>query len=405
MYDRILIRFGELSLKGGNRKRFVNRLVDNIRNRTKKFEKLFFEITHGRVYIILNGEDYKCVCAVLDNIFGLHSYSLVVQSENDIDIIKQKALELVLNKDYKGKTFKVESNRGIKNFPLTSLEISREVGRHVLINTEDLTVDVHNPDFILNVDLQAVGTFLMDKIIYGLGGFPAASSGKGLLLLSGGIDSPVAGFLAQKRGIKLSTIHFESPPYTNELAKDKVIKLASKVANYSNNGEIDLYIVPFTKMQEKLYNELPESYLITLMRRMMLRISEKLARKNNILCLVTGESVGQVASQTIESMHAINDVTNVPIIRPLVTMDKSEIVEISKKIDTYDISIEPYEDCCTVFLPKSPVTSPKVEKCINYENRIDWEELLDLIVDETVCIKINDDMLTTKKDKKFEDLF
>ncbi len=405
MYDRILIRFGELSLKGGNRKRFVNRLVDNIRNRTKKFEKLFFEITHGRVYIILNGEDYKCVCAVLDNIFGLHSYSLVVQSENDIDIIKQKALELVLNKDYKGKTFKVESNRGIKNFPLTSLEISREVGRHVLINTEDLTVDVHNPDFILNVDLQAVGTFLMDKIIYGLGGFPAASSGKGLLLLSGGIDSPVAGFLAQKRGIKLSAIHFESPPYTNELAKDKVIKLASKVANYSNNGEIDLYIVPFTKMQEKLYNELPESYLITLMRRMMLRISEKLARKNNILCLVTGESVGQVASQTIESMHAINDVTNVPIIRPLVTMDKSEIVEISKKIDTYDISIEPYEDCCTVFLPKSPVTSPKVEKCINYENRIDWEELLDLIVDETVCIKINDDMLTTKKDKKFEDLF
>ncbi len=403
-YDRILIRFGELSLKGGNRRKFINKLVDNIKNKTKDLKKLVFEVTHGRVYIILNGEDYSKVCEKLDTVFGLHSYSLVVKAENDLEAIKEKALEIVLQKDYKGKTFKVESNRGIKNFPLTSLELSRAVGAHVLINTEDLTVDVRNPDFVLHVDVQSVGTFLMDKVTYGLGGFPAGSSGKGMLLLSGGIDSPVAGYLALKRGIKLSAIHFESPPYTNELAREKVIKLGAKVAKYSSAGELDLFVVPFTKMQEKLYKELPENYLITLMRRMMLRIAEKVASKNNVLALVTGESVGQVASQTIESMHSINDVTSLPIIRPVITMDKSEIIDISKKIDTYEISIEPHEDCCTVFLPKNPVTMPKVEKCRTFESQIEWDDLLNEIVEKTTCIKITDNA-QSDKDEKYSDLF
>ena len=376
IYDRILVRYGELSVKGKNRKVFKEALHRAIRFKMKDFGDLKFEVTRDRFYIILNGIDSSLVAAKLDEVFGLQSYSLAAKTTNDIDAIKQLALSVV-KEQYPGPTtFKVETKRANKNFFMQSGEVSRAVGGHLLANTDNLTVNVHEPDMILNIEIRQEGSYVMAGAIRGLGGFPVGSSGKGLLMISGGIDSPVAGYLLQKRGVAIETIHFASPPYTSPQSLKKVEDLIRKMAVYSANGQIKLHIVPFTALQEEIHKKVNDSYEMTVMRRMMYRIAEGVANNREIKVLANGESLGQVASQTLASMHAINAVTSMPIIRPVATYDKLEIIDISKKIDTYETSILPFEDCCTIFVPKSPATNPSKDLCEEYESRFEWAELI-----------------------------
>ena len=409
VYDRILVRYGELSIKGKNRKFFKNALHKAIRHKLKEFKGLEFEITRDRFYIILNGVDSTLVSKKLNEVFGLQSYSLAARTTNDIDAIKKLALTVVTDQFTEPATFKVETKRADKNFFLTSGEVSRSVGGFLLAHTDNLKVDVHNPGFILNIEIRREGSFVMAGAVKGLGGFPVGSSGKGLLMISGGIDSPVAGYLLQKRGVELEAIHFASPPYTSDRSLQKVIDLLKKVATYSAFGTIKLHIVPFTKLQEEIHVRIPDSYEMTVMRRMMYKIAEGVANKNEIMILANGESLGQVASQTLSSMNAINAVTSMPIIRPVATYDKNEIIEIAKKIDTYETSILPFEDCCTIFVPKSPATNPSKKLCEEYESRVDFEQLInDCIEDvETKILTIdseNENLIKDTLDAAIDDL-
>ena len=377
IYDRILVRYGELSIKGKNRKQFKNALHRAIRYKLKPFPNLKFEITRDRFYIILKGTDAALVTEKLDEVFGLQSYSLAVKTEKDLDAMKYQALEIIKQQYPKRTTFKVETKRADKTFHMKSGDVSRSVGGFLLANTNNLKVNVHNPDMILNIEVRSEGVYMMAGATKGLGGFPVGSSGKGLLMISGGIDSPVAGYLMQKRGVEIEAIHFASPPYTSDRSLGKVIDLLKKVAVYAATGEIILHIVPFTKLQEEIHKEIPDSYEMTIMRRMMYRIAEGVAKKRDIMVLANGESLGQVASQTLASMNAINAVTSMPIIRPVATYDKLEIIDIAQKIDTYETSILPFEDCCTIFVPKSPATNPTKELCEHYEFRVDFSQLIE----------------------------
>ena len=374
--NRILVRYGELSVKGKNRNQFKNALHRAIRYKLKPLTDLTFEITRDRFYIILNGTRPALVTKKLDEVFGLQSYSLAAKTSNDIDAIKKLALEIITEQYKQAITFKVETKRADKSFFMESGEISRAVGGFLLANTDHLKVNVHEPDMILNIEVRREGTFVMAGATKGLGGFPVGSSGKGLLMISGGIDSPVAGYLLQKRGVAIEAIHFASPPYTSERSLQKVVDLLKKTAVYSADGKIKLHIVPFTKLQEKIHQEMPDSYEMTIMRRMMYRIAEGVAKNREIMVLANGESLGQVASQTLASMNAINAVTSMPIIRPVATYDKLEIIDIAKKIDTYETSILPFEDCCTIFVPKSPATNPTQKMCEKYESRVDFSQLI-----------------------------
>ena len=286
-------------------------------------------------------------------------------------------------------TFKVETDRSDKSFPINSVDFSREIGGLILKNIPNKKVDVHNPEYLLKIEIRNDYTYIYTKEIKALGGYPVGVAGKGLLMLSGGIDSPVAGYLAMKRGIKLECIYFESPPHTSLAAKNKVKTLVTKLNAYQPT--IKLHVINFTKIQEAIYKNIDPTYMITIMRRMMYRISEKIMRKNNCLVLVNGESVGQVASQTLTSMQVINNVTNLPVIRPVACLDKLEIIDIARKIDTYETSILPYEDCCTIFVPKHPVINPELAKAIEYENSFDYQSLIDEAVyaRETITIKNN----------------
>ena len=393
IYDRILVRYGELSIKGKNRKYFKNALHRVIRFKLKNISALKYEITRDRFYILLNGVDQEIVTNRLDEIFGLQSYSLAAKTTNDIDTIKKLSLEII-NEQFTGPTtFKVETKRADKNFFMQSGEISRAVGGFLLAHTNNLRVDVHNPDMTLNIEVRQEGTYIMAGATKGLGGFPVGSSGKGMLMISGGIDSPVAGYLLQKRGVEIEAIHFASPPYTSQRSLQKVIDLLKKNAVYAAAGQIKLHVVPFTKLQEEIHKTMPDSYEMTIMRRMMYRIAERVSLKRDIMVLANGESLGQVASQTLASMHAINAVTSMPIIRPVATYDKLEIIEIAKKIDTYKTSILPFEDCCTIFVPKSPATNPSKTLCEEYESRVNFDELITECVEdiETIIINIEDD--------------
>jgi thiamine biosynthesis protein ThiI len=308
--------------------------------------------------------------------------------------IKEVAVNLI-NEQIKGDVkFKVESKRSDKTFPLTSLEISKEISSYVLKQCQNLHVDVHNPEETLYIELRNKDTYLYLKDIKGMGGFPVGVAGKGLLMLSGGIDSPVAGYLAMKQGVEIECVHFESTPLTSIESAQKVIDLVKKMAKYAPKNRIKVHFVPFKELHMALLDNVPESYNITIMRRMMYRITSKLCDKFNALCIVNGESVGQVASQTLGSMNTINSVTNVPVIRPVVTYDKNEIIKISRMIDTYDISIKPFEDCCTVYVPKSPATAPTIEKSVLFEKSFDYESLVDLAVEnvKTVTIDVNSDL-------------
>lgn len=380
-HDHILIRYGEIALKGKNKRSFEEQLIRNIRPLLSEFPKAKLRRSYNQLYVELNGEPYEPIIEKLKKVFGIQSLSVALKSENDVEKIQKTALAALKLAGNNIKTFKVSARRKFKPFPIDSLKLNHLIGSYILKNVKNIKVDVHNPEVDLRVEVKSDGTYISSQQIPGAGGLPVGSSGKVLLMLSGGIDSPVAGYLALKRGVTLEAIHFYSPPYTSERAKQKVEDLVTVLATYGL--EINLHIVPFTVVQQEIKRNVPDDYSMTIMRRMMLRIAEQIARKRGALAIVTGESIGQVASQTIESMHAINAVTTMPVLRPLVAMDKLEIMEIAKRIHTYDISIRPYEDCCTIFLPKNPVTRPKLEKAVQYEQALNIEELVNDAVKQT----------------------
>ena len=377
----IFIKYGELSTKKDNRKMFIKLLLKNIR---RKLEGLEVEInyTTARMYIKTTSKDIDEVVDRLKEVFGIRSIVICDRVNNNKEEIENKIKEIIQTLSFK--TFKVETIRSDKSFPISSLEFSRIMGAVVLKNKE-CKVDVHNPDLVLNIEIRSEGTYIYTKEVLGLGGYPVGVQGKGLLMLSGGIDSPVAGYLALKRGVDLECLYFESPPHTSLEAKNKVIKLASIIDKYS--GNIKVHVVPFTELQEAIYKNVPDTYIITIMRRMMYRIAERVSKRRNCKVIINGESIGQVASQTLTSMSVINNVTNYPVIRPVACLDKLEIIDIANKIDTYETSILPYEDCCTIFVPRHPVINPELSKCIEYENLFDYETLLEKCIDNIETIK------------------
>jgi|SRR5690625_377510 len=377
-YDHILIRYGELALKGNNRKTFLIQLQNNIRHKLKKFENVQVKRTQGRMFVVLHGHDPKPIVNILKDIFGIHSMSVAIKVEKEIEAIKKGAL-FTLTNHKQAKTFKVSVRRVDKSFPVGSQKMNQVLGAHLLKNTDQFTVDVHDPDVEVNVEIRNEAAYIMSEIIYGSGGLPVGTSGKTLLLLSGGIDSPVAGYLMMKRGVTVEAIHFHSPPFTSDRAKQKVFDIAKQLTRFGQR--FNVHLVPFTNLQEAIFKHIPDAYAMTIMRRMMIRIAESVCQQKSILSMTTGESLGQVASQTMESMHAINDVTNYPIIRPLVAMDKHEIVEISKAIETYDISIRPFDDCCTIFNPKQPKTKPKRDRVQAIESQYDFSKEIEASIE------------------------
>lgn len=387
MKKLIMIKYGELTTKKANRKMFINLLENNIKNILGNID---YKITKDRSRMYIECDDEKKVVDKLKKVFGIHGIVVAHKVNTNIDDIKAKVLELI-NNNYK--TFKVNTKRADKSFEIHSMDFNRIIATHILKNTS-LSVDVHNPDVMINIEIRIEGTFIYTNEIEGIGGYPVGVQGKALLMLSGGIDSPVAGYLALKRGVDLECLYFESPPHTSVEAKNKVIKLASIINEYS--GNIKVNIVPFTEIQEAIYKNCPDSYIITIMRRMMYRIAEQVCKKHKLKVIVNGESIGQVASQTLTSMITINSVTNLPVIRPVACMDKLEIIEISERIGTYETSILPYEDCCTIFLPKHPVINPDLNKAIEYENRFNYQELIDKCIDNIETIELN-------KQNKFEE--
>lgn len=376
-YDAIIVRFGELFLKGKNRRAFIDRTVSTIRLKLQHLENKKITSNNDSVLIMLHGDDSDEVIKGLNYVFGLKSYGLCKLCETDLEKIKEKALEVATELYGDGETkIKVESKRRWKKFPLNSIEISQQVAYHIGMNS-NIDPVVRDYEQLIRVNVREKDTLIISKQIDALGGMPVGSAGRTLLMLSGGLDSPVAAYLLMKRGLKIEALHFESPPHTSVKAKQKVFDLAAKLAHFMPNSKIVIHAVPFTKLQKEIFAKCSESYGMTIMRRMMYRVADRYARKKKVSILSNGESLGQVASQTPESMVAINAVTNLPVIRPVGCMDKTEIMKIAHQIDTYDISIRPFEDCCTVFVPKNPSTKPKVEKCEEYERRFNWDELVD----------------------------
>ncbi len=377
-FNTIIVRFGEMSTKGKNKKDFINRLAASIQNSLKDYLDSFTLIKrHDHIFIELK-EEIPSLIDILKEISGMYSFSLALKVEDcELDNLKTIALEQI--KKEEGLTFKMKTHRIDKSYPYTSDDINRQIAGMILKNT-NLKVDVHNPDILFNIEIRDDGAYLFTKTIKGMGGYPKGAIGRSLMMLSGGIDSPVASYLLMRRGIELNFIHYASPPYTSSAVILKLEDILKELNKYQN--KINLWIVPFTKIQEEIYNNTFEGYEVTIMRRMMYRLAEKLAKKLHIYSLANGESLGQVASQTIESLYTINSVTNYPIIRPLATYDKVDIIEIAKKINTYDISIRPYEDCCTIFPIKKPKTHPKIEECLKIEAKFDYQSLIDKAIEE-----------------------
>ncbi|MBP5651707.1 MAG: tRNA 4-thiouridine(8) synthase ThiI [Clostridia bacterium] len=374
MSNVVLIRYGELFLKGKNKKYFENVLLDNIKYNLKKFDCKVSKISGRYLVEGYDVENEESIIAQLQKIFGIHSVSPAILIESSKSAIYSHFRNLDLSLYH---TFRVTVNRADKTFPVTSYDMQRELGAEVLMHNKHLKVNLANPEIELQVDIREGGyTFIFDKIIPCSNGMPVGTAGTGLLLLSGGIDSPVAGYMMAKRGMKLAAIHFHSYPYTSEQAKQKVVELAKIVSEYS--GSIKLHIVTFTKIQEAIHKKCKPDYMITIMRRIMMRIAESIAMQNGYKCLITGESLGQVASQTVESITVTNNViTTLPVLRPLIGMDKEEITVISKKINAFETSILPYEDCCTVFLPEHPVIKPTVKSACHQEKFLDIQALID----------------------------
>ena len=382
----ILIKYGELTTKKANRNLFINILCDNVKAALKNYH---VNIIKNRVRMFIETDDnINEIVDILKDIFGIHSIVVAYKVDTNTDIIKEKVLEVVKEIDFN--TFKVDTRRTDKNFNIPSMEFNNIIGGLILKNIPNKKVDVHNPDYTLKIEIRHDYTYIYSKEINGAGGYPVSVAGKGLLMLSGGIDSPVAGYMAMKRGVKLECIYFESPPHTSIQAKNKVKTLVNKLNRYQPS--IKLHVINFTNIQEAIYKNIDPTYMITIMRRMMYRISERIMYQNNCHILINGESIGQVASQTLTSMQVINNVSNVPVIRPVSCLDKLEIIAVAKKIDTYETSILPYEDCCTIFLPKHPVINPELSKAIEYENSFDYEVLIQEAVKNHEIITISNDL-------------
>ncbi|WP_454962320.1 tRNA uracil 4-sulfurtransferase ThiI [Eggerthia catenaformis] len=395
--NHILVRFGELTTKGKNRKIFTQRLLKNTKEILKEYKLLTYQLVYDHLYIMLNGEDSDEVTNKLKTVFGIHSFSICYKTASSMDIIKEIACRII--DEDEGNTFKIDTKRADKDFPLTSLEMNKAIAGYVFHHTkkENLKVDVHNPQIRVKIELRKDYTYIMDNVIKGAGGYPVGVGGKALLMLSGGIDSPVAGYLMMKRGIDIECIHYASPPYTNEKAREKVLDLADVMKNFTH-GRITVHIIPFTGLQLSVYDHCDESYAMTVMRRMMYRIAEKVCEKRHIQAIVNGESVGQVASQTLDSMNTINSVIRTPVIRPVACLDKLEIIDLAEKIGTYDISIRPFEDCCTIFTPKRPATKPKKYKAEVYEKAWDFMSQIEECVENMETIVIDEHYKNEEED-------
>ncbi len=388
----VLIKYGELTTKKGNRKFFINTLYQNLQ---KKLNNLHVKISRdiSRMYIEFEENELDVVLEKMNQVFGIHTYQVASKIPTNIEEIEKNIIELM--KDKTG-TFKVDTKRSDKKFPVQSTEFSRQMGGVILKNNSSLSVDVHNPDTTLFIEILERFTYLYTDTFYGLGGYPVGTQPRGMLMLSGGIDSPVAGYLSLKRGIKIEAVYFEAIPHTSIEARNKVIDLCKKLSCYAE--KINLHIIPFTEIQEAIYKECNLEYCITIMRRMMYRIMEQMAKRHKALAIINGESIGQVASQTLTSMNVINSVTSMPVIRPVACLDKLEIIDLAKKIDTYDISILPYEDCCTVFVPKHPVINPSLQECLENEKKFDYEAMIQNVLKNVDTIVIQENMENTYQD-------
>ena len=389
----ILIKYGELSTKKGNRNFFINTLYNNVCNKLKDYSVKIHK-DRARMTILFDEKDLDNIKSIIDKVFGIHTYHIAVVCDSTEDSIKTTLLEMVKSEEFN--TFKIDVKRADKSFPIHSQDFNRILGGLLLKNISGISVDVHNPDLWINVEIREEHTYIYYSTFNGCGGYPMGTQTKGLLMLSGGIDSPVAGYLAMKRGVIIDAVYFEAVPHTSLDAREKVITLCRKLSSYTD--KINLHVVNFTPIQEAIYKYCRDDYCITIMRRMMYRIMDKLTKKYKANCIINGESIGQVASQTLTSMAVINGVTNVPVIRPVACLDKLEIMDIARKIDTYETSILPFEDCCTVFVPKHPVINPKEDICVSEEAKFDYLPMIDEAVDALNTIVVTD------KENKYEDL-
>lgn len=372
MEKLILIKYGELTTKKGNRNLFIKTLTKNIEEMLQNYDVNIIK-NRVRMFIEVNDHKFDEVVKQLQKVFGLHSIVICEKvNTNDIEELKKIAFQLLEKETFD--TFKVVTDRADKTYPIQSMEVSRQIGGYLLKILKNKKVDIHHPQLTLHIEIRTDGTYFYTKEVEGIGGYPVGIQGKGMLMLSGGIDSPVAGYLALKRGVQIECIYFDSPPHTSIEAKNKVLTLASILNEYS--GHIKVHVIPFTKLQEAIFKNCDPTYMITIMRRMMYRITERLAKKRNCKIIINGESIGQVASQTLTSMSVINEVTNMPVIRPVACMDKLEIIRMSEKIGTYETSILPFEDCCTIFVPKHPVIHPDLKKAKEMETTFDYESLI-----------------------------
>lgn len=373
-YSEIMVRYGELSTKGKNRKSFIMQLAQNVRQALKEFPEIKIHADRDRMHLLLYGADSQLVIPKLAKIFGIQNFSPSIRVEKDVEVLKQ-AVQDIMKEIYTGKeTFKIIAKRSDHQFELTSNELNQTLGNAVFDIFPHIQVQMRQPDIPLRVEIRRDGAYLSYETIKGAGGLPVGTSGKGMLMLSGGIDSPVAGYFAMKRGVEIEAVHFASPPYTREQALQKAKDLTAKLAPYV--GTIHFIEVPFTEIQEEIKKSVPQGYWMTITRRMMLRLTDEIRRIRHGLVILNGESLGQVASQTLQSMVAINEVTNTPIIRPVATMDKLEIIEVAEQIDTFNLSIQPFEDCCTIFAPPQPKTRPQLEKVHQYEERLAIDEMI-----------------------------
>ena len=401
-YSEIMIRYGELSTKGKNRMRFINKLRNNIQDVLSIYPAVKVTADRDRAHAYLHGTDYEPVAESLKQVFGIQNFSPVYKIEKSVPALKA-AVQGIMKEIYKdGLTFKISSKRSDHTFELDSRELNQTLGGAVFEAIPTIQAQMKKPDINLQVEIREEAAYISYETIKGAGGLPVGTSGKGMLMLSGGIDSPVAGYLALKRGVDIEAVHFASPPYTSPGALKKAHDLTRKLTKFG--GNIQFIEVPFTEIQEEIKAKAPEAYLMTLTRRFMMRITDRIRQIRGGLVIINGESLGQVASQTLESMQAINAVTNTPVIRPVVTMDKLEIIDIAQAIDTFEISIQPFEDCCTIFAPDRPKTNPKLKNAEKYEERMDVEALVERAVAGIIVTEITPKAEKDEVDDLIEDL-
>lgn len=400
-YTEIMVRYGELSTKGKNRKTFIMQLAQNVKRALADFPALKIHADRDRIHILLNGEDSEGVIPKLSKVFGIQNFSPSIRIEKEMPAIRAMVQEVVREVYTPGKTFKITAKRSDHSFELDSNGLNQELGGAVIEAIPEIQVQMKKPDINLRIEIRKDAAYLSYETIRGAGGLPVGTSGRGMLMLSGGIDSPVAGYLAMKRGVEVEAVHFASPPYTSEQALQKAKDLAEKLVPYV--GTIQFIEVPFTEIQEEIKRVVPQGYLMTITRRLMLRLTDAIREMRKGLVIINGESLGQVASQTLQSMVAINEVTSTPIIRPVVSMDKTEIIEIAEKIDTFELAIQPFEDCCTIFAPPQPKTRPRLDKAQDYEARLDLEGLMARALEGLKITEISAETAKDKQEDEFAD--